>query len=157
MNSGQERCAVKGKGPDDIQWEDCKKELTGKLAQQCMPRNIIKTGELLYCKKRGRTTCCFIDEECGKDMTELNDMMFNKSLTFLNAPKKYVKTLVKDQGYDTCHLTKEYDAKRCERDCKMLERSQFAKDCRDQNGLFKCCIRRDKVFCHECRFCCTLS
>ena len=103
-------------------------------------------------------------------------------------PQKFLKDMRVEMGYDTCRQTKEYDAKKCQRNCKKLAKSKFAKDCEKNDGLFKCCIRflcmqfcnsvlhikpgkwkrcknyllnsffrRDKVFCHECRFCCTLS
>ena len=52
-------------------------------------------------------------------MKKINDMMFNKSATFLKHPKRYVKHLVKNMGYDTCHRTKEYDAGKCYRDCQV--------------------------------------
>merc|ERR1712079_141165 len=45
----------------------------------------------------------------------------------------------------------------CHEDCKKKEKSKFAKQCAKDGGLFKCCIRRDKEYCHECRYCCTLS
>ena len=108
-------------------------------------------------------------------MNEINDKMFEKSVGFLKKPKKYLNYLVKNIGYDTCRRTKEYDAKRCYKDCQVkdatyfvsfqiyfkfgqkLEKSKFAKSCTAKGGLYKCCIRRDKEFCHECRFCCTLS
>ena len=64
----------------------------------------------------------------------------------------------------------------CHEDCKKREKSKFAKQCAKDGGLFKCCIRwaevifqqsilildipyfrRDKEYCHECRYCCTLS
>ena len=126
-------------------------------------------------KFTGQTTCCFINEKCGKNMNEINDKMFEKSVGFLKKPKKYLNYLVKNIGYDTCRRTKEYDAKRCYKDCQVkdatyfvsfqiyfkfcqkLEKSKFAKSCTVKGGLYKCCIRRDKEFCHECRFCCTLS
>ena len=83
--------------------------------------------------------------------------MFNKSLQFLVKPRRFLKNMVKHLGYDTCRRTKKYEAKKCYRDCKKLEKSLFAKNCTANGGLYKCCIRRDKEFCHECRFCCTLS
>ena len=67
--------------------------------------------------------------------------MLGKSLAFLTAPKKHLKNMVDNLGYDTCHQTKEYDARKCSKDCKKLENSKFAKDCQKNNGLFKCCIR----------------
>jgi hypothetical protein len=33
-----------------------------------------------------------------------------------------------------------------------MEKHKFAKDCKKVGGLFKCCIRRDAAFCHECRY-----
>ena len=91
-------------------------------------------------------------------MTKSNDKMYDKALKYQSNPKKHLKSLIKDVGYDTCHQIKGYDASKCHKDCKKLEKSKFAKDCKNKsNGVFKCCIRRDKEFCHECRFCCTLS
>ena len=42
-----------------------------------------KIGDLLYCRNRGRTTCCFHNETCGKDMVEvllkqITNKMYNK-------------------------------------------------------------------------------
>ena len=72
---------------------------------------------------------------------QLNDVMFGKAEKYLRDPKTFLSGLVTNMGYDTCHKTVEYDAKVCETDCKQLEKSQFAEDCRKKNGLFKCCIR----------------
>ena len=80
-------------------------------------------------------------------------------------------------GYKTCHmLNSSLDATICAKDCDRLKKHKFAKDCKNRGGLYKCCIRRDKAFCNECRylvqisgvrskgethrlprFCCTLS
>ena len=54
-------------------------------------------------------------------MTVINDKMFEKSVGFLKKPKPYLKYLVKHIGYDTCHRTKEYDAKRCYKDCQVKD------------------------------------
>ena len=67
----------------------------------------------------GQTTCCFINEKCGGNWENINDMMFEKSVRFLKKPKQYLKKLVKHMGYDTCHRTKEYDAKKCSDDCQV--------------------------------------
>ena len=40
----------------------------------------------------------------------------------------------------------------CFKDCDRLKKHKFAKDCKNRGGLYKCCIRRDKAFCHECRY-----
>ena len=90
-------------------------------------------------------------------MMEINDMMFEKSVGFLKKPRRYLKKTVKNMGYDSCHRVHNYSAKKCHRKCRKLRKSSFAKNCTANGGLYKCCIRRDKEFCHECRFCCTLS
>ena len=101
----------------------------------------LQTGDLLYCKNRGKTTCCFHNEECAKSFTEVNDAMFNKSVKFLRSPEKFVSKMVQHLEYDTCHVTKEYDASKCHQDCIKLEKSSFAKNCTKNGGLYKCCIR----------------
>ena len=56
-------------------------------------------------------------------------------------------------GYKTCHvLNSSLDATVCAKDCDFLEKQDFATNCKDKGGLYKCCIRRDKAFCHECRY-----
>ena len=56
-------------------------------------------------------------------------------------------------GYKTCHvLNSSLDATACAKDCDRLKKQDFATKCRDKGGLFKCCIRRDAAFCHECRY-----
>ena len=57
-------------------------------------------------------------------------------------------------GYKTCHiLNSSLDATLCAEDCDRLKKEDFATDCKDnKRGLYKCCIRRDDAFCHECRF-----
>ena len=57
-------------------------------------------------------------------------MMFDKSVGFLKKPKQYLKNLVNNIGYDTCHRTKEYDAKRCYKDCQV-------KDAKFMSSLFQ--------------------
>ena len=97
--------------------------------------------------------------------------MLKRSIYFLNHTKQFLDNWV-ELGQDTCHRTHGYDAEKCHMDCKEREKSDFAKDCKTKGGLFKCCIRlccyfltlsktrcfrRDKEYCHECRYCCTLS
>ena len=56
-------------------------------------------------------------------------------------------------GYKTCHaLNSSLDSTICAKDCNRLKKHKFAKDCKNKGGLYKCCIRRDKAFCHECRY-----
>ena len=60
---------------------------------------------------------------------------------------------MKPMGYKTCHaLNTSLDASICAKDCERLEKHKFAKDCKHRGGLYKCCIRRDAAFCHECRY-----
>ena len=68
--------------------------------------------------------------------------MFDRSLYFLNNTEKFLQNWVK-LGQDTCHRTHGYDAEKCHRDCKKRETSDFAKQCREDGGLYKCCIRYD--------------
>ena len=56
-------------------------------------------------------------------------------------------------GYKTCHiLNSSLDATVCAEDCDHLKKQEFATNCKDKGGLYKCCIRRDNAFCHECRY-----
>ena len=66
--------------------------------------------------------------------------MLDKSLNFLSHTKKFLDNWV-ELGHDTCHRTFGYDAEKCHQDCKKKEKSVFAKQCRKDGGLFKCCIR----------------
>ena len=69
-------------------------------------------------------------------------------------PKLYLDKWIRPMGYQTCHiLNSSLDATICAKDCDRLARHKFAKECQARGGLYKCCIRRDKAFCHECRFC----
>ena len=56
-------------------------------------------------------------------------------------------------GYKTCHaMNTSLDASICAKDCERLETHKFATKCKQKGGFYKCCIRRDAVFCHECRY-----
>ena len=70
---------------------------------------------------------------------------------YLTDPDAYL-TKLEDSGYNSCHkLNSSLDATICAEKCKKLETGKFAKKCESKGGFFKCCIRRDAVFCHECR------
>ena len=98
---------------------------------------------MLYCYNRGRTSCCYVDEECGGNWLAINDKMTQKAVDFMQRPQAFLDNLVKTAGYDSCHRTEEYDADQCHQDCLEQERSDFAQECREGGGLFKCCIRSD--------------
>ena len=56
-------------------------------------------------------------------------------------------------GYKTCHaLNSSLDATVCAKDCDHLKKQAFAQNCKGMGGLYKCCIRRDTISCHECRY-----
>ena len=113
-----------------------------------------------YCKNRGKTECCFENEMCETDWFTINDKvriesisqnpnlhihinlfkMTNRSYHFLTNNKEFLDNWVK-LGHDTCHKIQGYDAEKCHKDCKKLEKSDFAKECKKDGGLFKCCIR----------------
>ena len=60
---------------------------------------------------------------------------------------------IRPMGYKTCRvLNSSLDATVCAKDCDRLKEQDFATKCRDKGGLYKCCIRRDAAFCHECRY-----
>ena len=103
----------------------------------------LQVGELLYCYARGVTSCCFTNEECGGTWKVINDKMTQKAVDFMRSPLMVLDNLVKTAGYDSCHRTEEYDADQCHQDCLEQERSDFAQECREGGGLFKCCIRSD--------------
>ena len=67
--------------------------------------------------------------------------MLSKAEAFLLDPLAYVNATVDDFGYDTCHKIEGLDASECAKDCEELEKSDFAKKCAEEEGLFKCCIR----------------
>ena len=87
---------------------------------------------------------------------DIQNDLYNKSREYLEDKKGVLKKMVEIHGYKTCHPMDSLDASECAEDCKNFEKEEFAKNCTKNNGLFKCCIRRDKEYCHECRFCCTL-
>ena len=66
--------------------------------------------------------------------------MLKRSLYFLKHTKKFLNNWVQ-LGHDTCHRTYGYDARKCHQDCKKKEKGSFARQCRKDGGLFKCCIR----------------
>ena len=66
--------------------------------------------------------------------------MSNRSYNFLIDTKQFLLTW-EGLGYDTCHKIEGYNVDKCHQDCKRLEKSDFAKQCKKDGGLFKCCIR----------------
>ena len=73
--------------------------------------------------------------------------MVQRSKYFLTNTREFLDNWV-TLGHDSCHKTDGYDAKKCHQDCKMKEKSDFAKQCRTDGGLYKCCIRSDNRLFH---------
>ena len=76
---------------------------------------------------------CIID-------SDFENQMLERSEIFLTQTKKFLDNWV-ELGHDTCHRTYGYDVEQCHQDCRDLEKSDFAEQCRKDGGLFKCCIR----------------
>ena len=134
----------------------CKTHLTSLLQKKCEQSRVKNPGELLYCNKRGALTCCFANESC-ETWTNIQTSIHMNAKEYLMDRNNVLNNLVKLSGYKTCHHLDSLDASKCANDCKKLEKGEFAKNCKSTGGLFKCCIRRDKRSCHECRYCCTLT
>ena len=95
---------------------------------------------VIHCDQGGILTCCFSDEICEQNWYAINNQMLERSENFLNHTNEFLGNWVL-LGHDTCHRTHGYDAEQCHQDCKKLEKSEFAKKCKNDGGLFKCCIR----------------
>ena len=140
---------------DEEAFTACKLSLGGLLQTKCSYSGLKDAGVLLYCKTRGVITCCFRNESC-KSWSNQKATMYTKASDYLTNKAAYLDSLVQLKGYSTCHHLDSLDASKCAKDCEKLENGEFAKNCTTNGGLFKCCIRRDRGSCHECRFCCTL-
>ncbi|XP_023335739.1 uncharacterized protein LOC111707000 isoform X2 [Eurytemora carolleeae] len=142
---------------NDIQeFQNCKLMLAKSLGTKCASSTVKKAGDLLYCKSSLRTVCCYHNHTCVQDWMEVLDNFGLKAQDFLKDKNLWLNE-EKKKGYSSCHaLNSSLDASICQEDCKNLEKSDFGKQCKKDGGFFKCCVRRDKANCHECRFCCTL-
>ena len=67
--------------------------------------------------------------------------MEKQSEAFLKAPDLYIKKMVDGMKYDSCHRIDGTDASKCADDCKKASKSDFARNCAKNHGLYKCCIR----------------
>ena len=67
--------------------------------------------------------------------------MHEKSEFFLKYPEVFLEYMVQKLGYDTCYKIEGLNASKCATDCEELAQTDFAKDCKERGGLFKCCIR----------------
>lgn len=142
---------------DKIAIERCKSKLADLLDKACVYSKPVQPGQLLYCKKRATTTCCFKEHKCEESWTERIKSHTETAVSFMKDPITSMELYRKERNYDTCHyLNSSYDASVCEKECRIDPNSKLSKFCSNKNGLMKCCIRRDKFACNSCRFCCTL-
>ncbi|XP_023324173.1 uncharacterized protein LOC111698145 isoform X2 [Eurytemora carolleeae] len=141
---------------EDKVFENCKLNMAKTLGSLCTLTTVDEAGELLYCKNNLHTVCCSRNYSCTSNWNTISDNFIDVAVSFLKDQKKYLAE-EKKKGYESCHsLNSSLDASICQQDCTKYEESDFAKKCKKDEGYFKCCVRRDKANCHECRFCCTL-
>ena len=149
------KVALSATGAEEAFWK-CKTRLSRILHKSCDFTKMDEPGDLLYCRMRGLITCCFVNQICALGWLALDEQIYKNAKTYLKDKKGYLSSLVNSAGYKTCHALNSLDASKCAEDCKNLEKEKFATNCTSNGGLFKCCVRRDKRGCDECRFCCTL-
>ena len=66
---------------------------------------------------------------------------YESAKSYLTDKENAVAEIKRKLHYDTCHPIKGLDASICYKDCKKAEKGDFAKNCRKNQGFFKCCIR----------------
>ena len=74
-------------------------------------------------------------------MKVVHGALESKPIAFLMNPKLYLKHITSELRYDSCHTIEGLDASKCAKDCEQAAKSDFAKKCSEDKGLFKCCIR----------------
>merc|ERR1719239_1180178 len=156
--SHQKQCVTNTMEDPSQAIEDCKRTLTQKVLRPCMANtnNITKTGELLYCHSRATTTCCIHNFTCN-GYKETNENLKYAAASYMTDKVLYLEKEVNKRGFHNCYPISGLDAKKCAEECKsLLQSSPLLDHCKKKGGLLKCCVRRDKVFCDECRYCCTL-
>jgi len=142
--------------------ELCKQQLANYLKSraECNLKVVTKdqVGEMLYCKNNGMTNCCIHKFNC-ENQERVNSNIAVIAYQYMKDKKAFLKKERIKRGYKTCYPIKGLDASKCAKDCDKIladSSSPLRKHCDKKNGLLKCCVRREKAFCHECRYCCTL-
>ena len=79
------------------------------------------------------------NETCD-NWNNIQDKLYTKSKEYLENTNQVLGRLM-SVGYKTCHHINSLDATICANDCEKFEHSEFAKNCTENEGLFKCCIR----------------
>lgn len=134
---------------------ECKQRMQKKLVSTCAETKIRKAGKMYYCRQGSSANCCYYNHSCLESWDDFNQGILRLPILFLTKTKESLKE-IQDSGYEKCHAIKGYDASECAKDCSKAANGEFAKQCAQKGGFFKCCVRRDKIDCHECRFCCSL-
>ena len=145
-----EQTRFKNKNGTQKAFSDCKILLTIRLQKLCDFSSVESPGDLVYCNQRQTIRCCFVNEKC-MEWTQFQNTAFGMAKRYLEDKRGFLKGEVRTVGYKSCHHIDSSDVSRCAKDCKKLNKTDFARDCRKNGGLFKCCIRRDRRYCHECR------
>lgn len=130
----------------------CERDLLKQLSKNCGVNMLKKKGTMLYYKSNLEMTCCSKGYECNKIDTDKYKAI---AIKYLNDTETFFDDL-KAIGYKTCHAIDGYDATPCSEDCDRFQKSKMKEMCDTLKGFLKCCIRRDKANCHNCRYCCTL-
>ncbi|XP_023347884.1 uncharacterized protein LOC111716641 [Eurytemora carolleeae] len=135
----------------------CKDVLSLKLFEICIHTRLIQGGNLTYCNNGDFSFhCCATNYQCEDDWKGLTERNTAKAVQFLQDKETFLQRKVETQGFKTCHPIVGNNASICHEDCKLFENSTFNRQCKSRGGLLKCCIRREKVFCNECQYCCTV-
>merc|ERR1712142_212007 len=155
-NAKPSQCETWSGSNDTKSFHLCKLKLGIRLSNKCQYSKVENTGKLLYCKIGKQITCCFKDATCAA-WSNIDNSIYTQAKIYLTNRTSVLNHLVANVGYKTCHHLGSYlDASICAKDCDKFRSSKFATECSKGGGLFKCCIRRDKRSCHNCRYCCTL-
>jgi len=142
--------------------ELCKQQLAEKLTSrgECDVEVVTKdqAGEMLYCKNNGMTKCCIHKFKCSHKQSIKEDIGVT-AFRYMKDKKSFLKKEKIKRGYRRCYPVNGLDASKCAKDCdEILADPSYPlrRHCDKMNGLLKCCVRREKAYCHECRYCCTL-
>jgi len=138
----------------------CSQTLTKLVKKKCIGTRTSEEGSLSYCKQKVENgqyiTCCVKEYKCEFSWKTIRYKFPQIAVNFKTDPDQFLKEKTAMENYKTCHKIEGLNAEKCYNDCEAMRDSNFASKCNYRGGLFKCCIRRDKANCHECRFCCTL-
>jgi len=141
-------------------YKTCKHELVQNVIQKCSATNIKKFGLINYCgyEYDNEMHCYLTGWECVKSWAQIKETFSDSAIEYIKDKKGWLANEAKLQGFKSCHPIQGLDASVCEKDCQsfLAEDTQLVQKCKAKAGTPKCCIRREKANCHECRYCCTV-